>query len=402
MMDYNSYDYDCDGINNEKTLGEMFEDYFTQNKADIPGASSIDTSNPNNLFALNKMISLAGLDFLTWLSGGELYQNITDDKNLNAEIIDQFAQTFIRQFWTYQPGYGNDLVFATRLRAFFDQYLPIWAEYYRELIVNNGGYVTNNGQITVSGNNSLHFVQSNSQNGIVNSQTNDNGSTSTVSSGTSNNVSDSTGTTDTDTSTSSNGNSNTVTNENKKFSGQENNVQNNLQATADTPQNQLNVPLEGGVLDDYDEQGNRIPSGEPSPSQAYQFDYASSVQGNTNKGGKNSFNKENNETDTKASSNESSETRGSSKSNDHAESKGKTNNSSDTTSQNSQSVVTNTNQSLSGEHTQTGMTGENTKTNQRNLPVYEIALGLNKIANGAYNDLFLRAKRYGLFMLDYL
>lgn len=389
-------------INDEKTLGELFQDYFEEHRHDIPGSSAINVSDTNDLTVINKMISLAGLDFLTWLSGSELYQNITDDKNLNAEIIDQFAQTFIRQFWTYQPGYGNDLVFAARLRAFFDQYLPIWAEYYRELIVNNGGYVTNSGQITVSGNNSLHFVQSNSQNGTVNSQTNDRGSTNTVSNGTSNNVTDSSGATDTDTSTLSNGSSNAATNENKKISGQENSVQNNLQATADTPQNQLNVPLEGGVLDDYDSDGNRIPSAGSDPTEAYQFDYASSVQGNSNKGGKNSFNKENNDTTTKASTSESSETKGSSQSNDHAESKGKTNNSSDTTSQNSQSVVTNSNQSLSGEHTQTGMTGENTKMNQRTLPVYEIALGLNKIANGAYNDLFLRAKRYGLFMLDYL
>lgn len=389
---YNDY-----GMNNT-TLGEKFLDYYTNHKDSIPGSTLIK-DDPNDLSYYNKIISLGALDFLTWLTGDKLYQDITDNNNLNAEIIDQFAQTFVRKFWTYQPGYDSDLVFAARLRAFFDEYLPIWAQYYKELVINKGGYITNRGSVIVSGTNSLHYTGSGSSNG------NNSSDVSTVGENSSTNYSNTDEKSNGDTITNTRSDSDTkgsVTSrstDNKNTEASEEGKNNQFQETADTPQNQIATPFQGAELSYVDENGKTQNGIDPTSN--YQFDYASNAQANSTLTGKNTKASETDTNQTTSSTDTTNTTNSNGESISKDESTTSTKGGSNATNNTSSHTVNRNSLTQSDEHNQNASNNNATQTDERNVPLYELAHGLNSIVDGAYGDLFKKAKKYGLFMLDY-
>lgn len=73
------------------------------------------------------------------------YKNlkITDNNELNDAIYTQFCQAFFRQFWNNEIGQENPLNFLVLLRNFCEKHLPIWAQGYKQLFVDNLQWTTN-------------------------------------------------------------------------------------------------------------------------------------------------------------------------------------------------------------------------------------------------------------------
>ena len=332
-------------------IKDIYVDWF--NNATLPEKSNATTDN--------KKISIGALDFLTEKCG-DLMQQITDDQNLNEKLMDQFAQTFIRHFWNSCPGYGDLDTFYIKLRAFFDEQLPIWAEFYREAIVNKGTFITNDGKITVDDSNNLHYIGNSSNN------TNNQNNTTVDSNNTTNNITNvnetgkSTGSEDgTDKSTSN------TTDSNSKNSS-------SFNAESDTPQDELSI-------------SNITPD---KPTNGYSFDYASKVDADW------SSEKNNGSQDVTTSNtsnkNNVTDTQNHSETINNSTNKGNT-------------VTTNTgiNKGTSNdEHNQTSAGTNLTDRKERNESLVSMAIELNKLANGAYANLFIDAKRYQLFMLIYM
>ena len=299
------------------TIKQLVTDWFTVHRAELPGSSDVDLSDEN------KIINLSAL---TWLTEncGKLYQEITKDENFNADLIDIFAQTFVRHFWMVPIGYSSPLDFFVRLRGFLDENLPIWAQFYKAAIVKQGLYQTTVGTVTVEDNGTLHFEGLN----------------------TSNNKSTTTG-------TNSNNAKNSTTTEVKGSTDQTTNSS-NLSAEADSPQDQLNLSInEKGGKGDYD------------------FSYASKVNGGLDQ----------------------SKTQGENKSNTTVEglsgSEGK--NSTDQEGHNS------------GQESHDQQTGNFNKQilRQRTQALSELAESISRLYDGAYQNIFHKAKQAGLFLLTY-
>lgn len=224
------------------TIRQLVIDYFQVYHDEIPGADSV------SLYDENKIIQITAL---TWLTDncGKVYQEITKDENLNADLIDIFAQTFVRHFWSMSIGYESPVTFFVHLRAFLDENLPTWAEFYKEAIIKHGLYTTTAGTVTVEDNGTVHFE----------------GTNTTDSTATTNGKSSSDETNNTENTT----NTNSIQNSNSQA----------LSADADSPQDQLNLAIN-----------------QDTASGSYDFKYASKVSASLNK----------NSTDTNGSSNTTS------------------------------------------------------------------------------------------------
>lgn len=332
-------------------IKDIYVDWF--NNAILPEKSKAITDN--------QKISIGALDFLTEKCG-DLMQQITDDQNLNEKLMDQFAQTFIRYFWNSCPGYGDLDIFYIKLKAFFDEQLPMWAEFYRDAIVKKGVFVTNDGKITVDNSNNLHYIGNSSDNTSTHNNTTVDSNNSTNGITTTNATGKSTGSEEgTDKST-----SNTTNSDSKNSSS--------FNAEADTPQDELSV-------------GNITPD---KPTNGYSFDYASKVDANW------SSEKDNGSQDvtTNNTSNKNNET--------NTQNNSETTNNS-TNKENSSTTSVGTSEGVSNdEHNQTSAGTNLTDRKERNESLISMAIELNKLANGAYANLFVNAKRYQLFMLIYM
>lgn len=102
----------------------------------------------------NDLIRVSAYSFITDYCG-RIHVDIVDDQNINDEIINQFCQTFIKHFWLNEIGYDNEFNFYVKLSAFFAEKLPIWAQFYKEAIINNRAFLTNVSDITVNTNSTL-------------------------------------------------------------------------------------------------------------------------------------------------------------------------------------------------------------------------------------------------------
>lgn len=211
------------------TIQQLVIDYFQVHQDEIPGANSV------SLYDENKIIRITALAWLTD-NCGKVYQEVTKDENLNADLIDIFAQTFVRHFWSMPIGYDSPVTFFVHLRGFLDENLPVWAEFYKEAIIKHGLYTTTAGTVTVEDNGTVHFEGTNST--------------------------DSTATT---TGKSSSDETNNAKNTTTNNSTQNSNSQ-TLSADADSPQDQLNLSIN-----------------QDSASGGYDFKYASKVSASLNK-----------------------------------------------------------------------------------------------------------------------
>lgn len=306
---------------NKITIADLVTDYFLVHKNEISGADDIES------FQSNEVIKLTALDWLT-ANCGKVYQEITQDANLNANLIDNFAQTFVRYFWSTGIGYDNPVEFFVHLRAFLDENLPVWAQFYQEGIIKRRLYQTSVGRVEVDSNGAVHYE----------------GNTSSISKGTYKGGQSATGHSE----------SNGTSQSNSKH------LAKSLTAEADTPQDELNLNLSVA-----DEQGE-----DNSPQGSYNFKYASKVNGGI--------------------------------SSDDTSTKGSTTNVNDSTSEviNSQNDTTgNTNVQEGHDQNSAGFSG--TKTKMRNQALAEMAEEISHLSNGVYQNLFLKAKREGLFLLTY-
>lgn len=322
-------------------ISYLFTKYFESAKKNnkIPGLESSITVDQN---AINK----CSLGFLVD-NCGKFDINIVDDPNLNNELLNTFAQTFVRHFWNDSIGYDNELSFWFKLKAFFDENLPLWAQYFKEAIINNRALITS--VAITKGNNVdvLHVEGSINASGTNHSDNSEGSQTSD------------TGFTNTDSTNASNDKNN------NKGTSTDRNTGRKLNANADTPQDQLNMT----ESDD--------------PLRSYNFDYASNVDG------------EHNLNYDETSTNSNSE-------NDH------TGNNNDRFSRNLTSEINNKAKANGRSKTDTSNTTDQTHTNIideshdiRNANVFELAQEMNELANGAYMNLFKKMKQTGLFLCVY-
>lgn len=338
------------------TISQLVYEYYEEHKNDLPGLSDL---NPNDE---NKLIKLVALSFMTYHEG-KLYQDITDDSNLNAEIINGFCQTFIRHFWNNQIGYDDENKFYVKLRAFLDEQLPIWGQFYKQAVLDKSAFFTSTGRVTVTGNGLLHINGTNSQNvqntGNV-TTTNDLKSTS-------------------DTTQTHGGKDSTTHTYDTQQTEKANNSssEGSFTADADRPQDQLNSEsLQGTDAENPTD-----------PLKAYDFQYASSAEGTR------SLNKQNNQATSTQTGTKTDDTAYNSNVNTN------------TTSTNTGNVNTenNTQQALKGQNSQDQQNSNASVTNtyMRNETIGTIAKQLNSLTNGIYLDIFRKAKKAGLFLLMY-
>lgn len=319
----------------------MFTKFFEDAKKNktIAGLDASQTVDQN-------AIEKCSLEFVV-KGCGKLDVEIVDDPNLNAELLDTFAQTFVRHFWNDSIGYDNEMSFWFRLRSFFDENLPLWAQYFREAVLNNKALITSV-NITKGNNTDVLHVE---------------GKTDTL--GT--NQADNTGQSVSDTKYSSNTNGreqdtdNIETTEHKT----DRNTSRKFNVDADTPQDQVNIEN----IDDTSD-----------PMLAYNFKYASDASG------EHELNYD--EEDTKSNTNETK---------DNSTNEQTTGDSKTTGSSNASTKGRNrTNSNNTSD--QTKSSNNNQTDESRNINLFELARQMNEMANGAYMNLFKRMKRYGLFL----
>lgn len=338
------------------TISQLVYEYYDQHKDDLPGLSTL---NPNDE---NELIKLIALSFMTYHEG-KLYQDITDDSNLNTEIINHFCQTFIRHFWNNQIGYDDENKFYVKLRAFLDEQLPIWGQFYKQAVLDKSAFFTSTGLITTTNNGLLHIDGTHSQN-VQNS-----GNVTTT-----NDLKSSSNTTQQHTGNDSTTHTyDTQQSEKAKNSSSEG----SFTADADRPQDQLNSEsLQGTDAENPTD-----------PLKAYDFQYASSAEGTR------SLNKQNNQ---------STQTQTGTQTDDTTYNSNVNTNTTGTQTGNV-STENNTQQALKGQNSQEQQNSNASVTNtyMRNENIGAIAKQLNSLVNGIYLDIFRKAKKAGLFLLIY-
>lgn len=338
------------------TISQLVYEYYEDHKNDLPGLSDL---NPNDT---NELIKLVALSFMTYHEG-KLYQEITDDSNLNAELINSFCQTFIRHFWNNQIGYDDENKFYVKLRAFLDEQLPLWSQFYKQAVLDKSAFFTSTGRVTVTGNGLLHINGTNSQN------VQDSGNVTTT-----NDLKNTSNTTQAhggkDSTTHTYDTQQTENANNSTSSG-------SFTADADRPQDQLSAKnLQGTDAEN--------PS---DPLKAYDFAYASSAEGTR------SLNKQKNQNTATQTGTQTDDTTYNSNINTN----------STNTQTGNVATENNTQQDLKGQRSQDQQNSSASVTNtyMRNEPIGAIAKQLNSLVNGAYLDIFRKAKKAGLFLLMY-
>ena len=382
-------------IEDQPKISDLFLDFFNTNRDNLPGASRVGDHE------YGKMIQIGALDFLKSMCG-DIYQDITDDENLNAEIIDTFAQTFVSHFWNNEIGYDDEFIFSVKLSAFLNEQLPLWAEYYKELIVMKGGFKNVVGEIKVNGNNALHSTSTTLQD-IVNNTTGNNvrNSTTNVTNTTDNKQNSVVSGTN-----SENNQEDTTTTDDEQASHDTDNVaitrDNQLNAESDTPQDAIDFKTGfGRNSGTFELNGDKYDVDEFKPQNIYGFDYASKVTGNWD--GTNTRNMTTDKTNGTKKGTSSVKGAKTGSNNSTTTDTGNTKQIGETTNKDTDqnNVVQKNNGTTDIEGSQTGSNSNNTVYSQRTMPVADLVRGLNHIANGAYSNLFIVAKRAGLFMLDY-
>lgn len=334
-----------DWIIRTSKISDMFINYFkyVQLEESIPG---IPKGMPINQTAINK----CALSFLT-TNCGELDYQVTDNENLNNDIIDMFARTFVRHFWNNSIAYDNELAFWIKLRSFLDENMPMWVQFYKEAIIDNRALLDNVAKVSIN------------NNGVLNIDTNNEGKTNVESKSNTKSNDQTNGTTI----NSNNGVVTNVTDSNSNSNSKGHNRQ--LEANADTPQDQL---------------GNGIGNnGNEDPLRDYDFNYASSINGN------NGYN--DNNTNSTNHSEETSNNNGKANIINNVTTTGNEDNTGNTTSKNEDTGKTN----------QTNSSTVRQDNESRNESLFAIAEHMNDLANGAYANLFLKMKQEDLFLGTY-
>lgn len=369
-------------------IKELLNDFYNKNVGTRAGYSAGATDEEE--------IEQASLDFLT-VNCGKLWQNITDDSNLNAEIINIFAQDFIRQFWNNRIGYDNPMVFYTKLRGFMDQWLPVWGQFYKEAVLDKNAFITSIGTVGVNTTGLIH-VEGKSSGGTTSEGTNDSstkgetsGATTAITSSTSDtkgsNTKDDTSSSNTsvDTSQITNGTDTTTKNDSTTTDTQ------NMEVTSDTPQDRIST--------DFSKGGKGT-----EPLSAYNFNYASSAEGQHTLASSDTTGKDTVVHSTKVEGQDYTSVKGENHEKGTINSTTTTNGKNDsstngynysTTSGKTTLKVTNKNKQ---NNDTTSQSANVTNSKSRGLPLTQIAREFDEMANGTYLRIFIEAKKAGLFL----
>lgn len=310
----------------------------------------------------SRLIDTGAYDFLTYYAG-PLNVEITGDANLDADLMDKFSTTFLKYFWNVRIGFKRPEDFYANLSAFLNEHLPLWAQFFNEAIYKRGSFVTNAGQVFVNDDGTLTIKTTNDTTNNTTSGTN------TTTAGSNQNKTTTNDKTTNDSKTTGSTES-TTTGDNTQE--QHNNT---LSIKSTTPQDQINYDKK--ALDAGDLNG------------VYDFSYADEVDGNHD-----ANNLTTHDESTTHSNNDST-----TKANGTSDSTSTTNGTNSTTTQVSNNSNGTTN--VTGTNDQTNNKTSQTTTEERNASVFELASQLNRLANGAYLNLFTKAKQAGLFLLTY-
>lgn len=346
-------------------LSKIYLKWYELNKDNLAGSDSA--------FSVLDKIRIGALDFITQ-NCGKIYQNVTNNSSLNADIANEFCVTFVKHFWLNRIGYYDQDDFFIKLSAFLAEKLPVWTDFYRELVIERNGLVTSFGTISVNTSGNLHYTQSNTNNSssdskantVNDSQSNTNGTQSTTSDSRTTDSKEVTNNTSTTT------NNSTQTNNNAE-----------LNLSSDTPQDNDNVNVNqiGNTDDPIGDLDNVYNFANSTSNVNAKFNKSKGVtQGNTKQSGGSS---ESGNSDTTVNSKTTND------------STTKANNSTNTTN----NTTTNTNSNA--EHMQSNTDNTQTITKQRNANLASLAKELSELANGAYLELFKQAKKSGLFLAVY-
>lgn len=369
-------------------IKELLNDFYNKNVGIRAGYSAGATDVEE--------IEQASLDFLT-VNCGKLWQNITDDSNLNAEIINIFAQDFVRQFWNNRIAYSDTMSFYIKLRGFMDQWLPIWGQFYKEAVLDKNAFITSIGTVDVNTNGLIH-VEGKSSGGTTSEGTNNSSVTVETSSATkaitsSNSDTKAANTTDAnsssntsvDTSQITNGTDTTTKNDNTTTDTQ------NMQVTSDTPQDSIST--------DFSKGGKGT-----EPLSAYNFNYASSANGQHTLASADTTGKDTVAHSTKVEGHDHTSVTGENHQKDTINNTTNTNGKNDSSTNGYNSTTTNGKTTLKGtnENKQNNDTSSQsanvTNSKSRGLTLTQIAREFDEMANGAYLQIFIEAKKAGLFL----
>lgn len=344
-------------------FSKIYLKWFEENKNNLAGSEEA--------FSTLDKIKIGSLDFITQ-NCGKIYQNITDNSSLNADIANEFCVTFVKHFWLNRIGYYTTDDFFIKLSAFLAEKLPVWADFYRELVIERNGLVTSFGTISVNTSGNLHYTQNNTNNSSSDSKAASSSDSQSNTNGTQSTTSD-THTTDSKEVTN---NTNTTTNNSTQTN---NNAELNL--TSDTPQDNVNISQIGESDDPINDLDNVYNFANSTSNVNAKFNKSKVVtQGNTKQSGGST---ESGNSDTTANSKTTSDS---------------------TTKSNSTTNTTNnttTNTNSNAEHMQASTDNTQTITKQRNANLASLARELSSLTNGAYLELFKQAKKAGLFLAVY-
>lgn len=388
------------------TIGEMVTAYRKQlqiTKADsvtLPDGTNWTFNRLNQIPTLQTTIT----DYsYPWLIHEieQLKEDYSDDSDLNRSISNQLAQTFVRHFWQYEIGFETPDVFAIQLRAFFDEYMPIFIKWYQQFAIQNQSYLTAVTNLTRNVDGTIHMTGTGKADGSLNDKTttdgttNQNGTAKTTGKTTDNETGSQTGTMNQSGKTTTTGK--TTDNETgsqtgtTKTNGEQSSQDKSLSGTADTPQDQLNTDFGAG-----------------DPTSGYKFDYASQVVGSNTTNNTTSSQTQTNTSDTQATKNGTSESdmtssqtqktssdtqatrNGTSESDTITTDAGASHSETDRT-QTTSNATQNTND-------QTSNNKEGTQTQDRTQTIMDLTNQLLNYVDGLYLDMFERMLNYGLFM----
>lgn len=323
-------------------------------------------------------IETAALDFLTDKCG-KVWQDVTDDSNLNAELINLFAQDFVRQFWNNRIAFDDETIFFVKLRSFLDQWLPVWGQFYREAILAKSAFITNAGQVSTNSNGLLHVegLNSNESKNTGNSTSQTTGTTSSV--------------TDGKTSSNSNGTNSTTgtTSSDQKTTGTDTTTHN---TTTDTQSMSVNADQPQDVINA--ENFAKTGKDGAKPLSGYNWEYASSTGGKHDAQTVTGTDSTEHNTDVATTGNSKQDVTNqeSTIGTSHSETKG----TSDSTT--TSSTTGNTSSKGTNNSDQRSSNAGVTTTKARNASIASLAEQFDSFANGAYMMLFLKAKKSGIFL----
>lgn len=370
-------------------IKELLDDFYDKNVGTRAGYVSDATEE--------EKIERASLDFLTF-NLGKVWQDITDDSNLNSEIINIFAQDFIRQFWNNRIAYTDTMTFYIKLRGFMDQWLPVWGQFYKEAILDKEAFITNLGTVTANDNGLIHVdgtnkgtTTSKGKNGNITK-----GDSSSITTGFTNGAN----ATSTDNTTDGKNSSETTNDQSQITTGtdttekQDNTTTDtqNMSLTSDTPQDAINA------------RGFSQAGKDAKPLSAYDFNYASNANGQHTLTSADTSGKDTVTHDTKVETADISDVKGT------TNEVGKTSGANVTNSANASATTDKNLNSVSGVTSLKGTnstkqindtTSQNanvTNSKARGLTLTQIAREFDEMANGAYLQIFVAAKKAGLFL----